>query len=91
MFPLLDLDDDAIVAAQCSTDPRSLSSATMTCRRLRRLADATWAKLDKNIATDKREGGNTPRERVLSSFVVHERGEWVPVLREWLKGGPSIT
>ena len=49
----------------------------MTCRRLRRLADATWSELDKNVDADKREGGNSPRERVLSSFVVHELAEWV--------------
>ena len=71
MFPLFDLDDDAIVAALGFDDPRSLCSATMVCRRLRRLADAAWTELDRNLEANKREGGNTPRERVLSSFVVH--------------------
>ena len=77
MFPLLDLDDDVIVAALGFSDPGSLCSATMTCRRLRRLADATWSELDKNVDADKREDGISPRERVLSSFVVHELAEWV--------------
>jgi len=77
MFPLLDLDDDVIVAALGFSDPRSLCSTTMVCRRLRRLADTTWAELDKNIDANKREGGDTPRERVLSSFAVHELATWV--------------
>ena len=75
MSPLLDLDDDAIAATLSFTDPRSLCSTTMTCRRLRRLADATWTKLDNNLEPNKREGGNTPRERVLSSFIVHVEKE----------------
>ena len=66
----LDLDDDAIVAALGFSGPGSLCSATMTCRRLRRLADATWPELDKNIDADKLEGGDSPRERVLSSFII---------------------
>ena len=71
MFPLLDLDDDAIVATLGFSDPRSLCSVTMTCRRLRRLADAAWVELDRELDPNQREGGNTPRERVLSSFMVH--------------------
>jgi len=75
MFPLLDLDDDVIAATLGFTDPPSLCSATMTCRRLRRLADAAWPDLDKSLAPNKREGGSTPRERVLSSFIVHVEKE----------------
>ena len=71
MFPLLDLDDDVIAATLGFADPRSLCSATMTCRRLRRLADAAWVELDRELDPNQREGGNTPRERVLSSFMVH--------------------
>ena len=78
MFPLLDLDDDAIKVALGFSDPRSLSSTTMTCRRLRHLSDAAWNELDKHIEQNKCEGGDTPRERVLSSFVVHGGG------RSWL-------
>ena len=77
MSPLLDLDDDAIAATLSFTDPRSLCSTTMTCRRLRRLADAAWPELDKHLESNKREGGNTPRERVLSSFVVHSNKEMI--------------
>ena len=75
MFPLLDLDDDAIVAALGFSDPRSLCLVTMACRRLRRLADAAWLDLDKHLEQNRREGGSTPRERVLSSFVVHSDKE----------------
>ena len=71
MFPLLDLDDDVIAATLGFADPRSLCSAIMTCRRLRRLADAAWVELDRELDPNQREGGNTPRERVLSSFMVH--------------------
>ena len=77
MFPLLDLDDDALAATLGFSDPRTLCSATMTCRRLRILADAAWVVLDKHIPSEKWEGGTTPRERVLSSFVVHERKRWL--------------
>ena len=94
MFPLLDLDDDAIAATLGFTDPRSLCSATMTCRRLRRLADATWVELDRNLAPNKRKGGSTPRERVLSSFIVHvgkERisGEVITRKRDWEQITPT--
>ena len=77
MFPLLDLDDDALAATLGFTDPRTLCATTMTCRRLRILADAAWVVLDKHIPNDRREGGGTPRERVLSSFVVHQRKSWL--------------
>ena len=75
MLPLLDLDDDVIAATLGFADPRSLCSATMVSRRLRRLADAAWVELDKNLEPNQREGGNTPRERVLSSFIVHSDKE----------------
>ena len=77
MSPLLDLDDDAITTTLGFSDPRTLCAITMTCRRLRVLADAAWVVLEKHIPNDTREGGNTPRERVLSSFVVHERKRWL--------------
>ena len=70
MSTLLDLDDDAIAATLAFSDPRLLCSTTMVCRRLRRLADEAWTKLDKNLEPNRREGGNTPRERVLSSFII---------------------
>ena len=75
MLPLLDLDDDVIAATLGFADPRSLCSATMTCRRLCRLADAAWLDLDKHLEQNRREGGSTSRERVLSSFVVHSDKE----------------
>ena len=49
----------------------------MTCRRLRILADGAWPELDKKIPEDERAGGFTPREKVLSSFVVHQRKSWM--------------
>lgn len=77
MFPLFDLDDKTMVSMLGFSDPHSLCLATMTCRRIRRLTDAAWTKLEKNIPADKREEGRTPRKRVLSSYVVHERSSWV--------------
>ena len=70
MSTLLDLDDDAIAATLAFSDPRLLCSTTMVCRRLRRLADEAWTKLDRNLEPNRREGGNTTRERVLSSYIV---------------------
>ena len=72
MFPLLDLDDDALAATLGFSDPRTLCAITMACRRLRILADGAWAVLDKRIPEDERAGGSTPREKVLSAFVVHK-------------------
>jgi hypothetical protein len=77
MFHILDLDDDAIAAALGFTDPRTLCSITMTCRRLRALADSTWSVLDKHISNDKRAGGSTPRERVLGSFLRCQKDKWL--------------
>lgn len=77
MFPLLDLDDDALAATLGFSDPRTLCAITMACRRLRILADGAWAVLNRNLPEDLREGGTTFRERVLSSFVVHERKSWI--------------
>ena len=84
MFPLLDLedDDDAIDTTLGFSDPCTLCSISMTCRKLRRLANAAWGELEKNIPPCKREGGRTPRERVLSSYVVHERSSWVAHLAQ---------
>ena len=82
MFPLLDLDDDAIVTTLGFCNPRTLCSISMNCRQLRRLANAAWEKLEKNIPACKREGGRTPRERVLSSHVVHERSSWLANLAQ---------
>jgi len=77
VFPLLDLDDDAIVAALGFNDACSLARAELTCRRIRRLADAAWKTLDKEIAADEWNGGDTPRERVLSSYALHGRRGWL--------------
>ena len=70
MFPLLDLDDDALVATLGFSDPRTLCAATMNCRRLRTLADAAWAILDKGLhLQEKYPDHYTPRERVLDHFL----------------------
>lgn len=81
MFHLFDaLEDDSIIVALGFSDPRSLCSTTMACRRLRHLGDATWKELDKRIRQNKRKGGETSRERVLSSLVVHGCRRW----KHWL-------
>ena len=91
MARLLDLNDDAITAYLSFTDPPSLSTATMTCRRMRRLADAAWEELDKEIDDQKREGGDTPRERVLSSFAVHkDRERMANIARQVERYGSNI-
>lgn len=94
MFPLFDLDDDAINATLDFSDPRTLCSISMTCRQLRRLTSAAWEKLEKNIPACKREGGRTPRERVLSSYIIHERSSWLADLAQdvgWKNTGGRIN
>ena len=70
MFPLLDLDDDVLVAVLGFSDPRTLCATIMTCRRLRVLADGAWAILDKALDLQKEYADHyTPRERVLDYFL----------------------
>ena len=66
------LDDDSKVAILSFADPFSLTSYEATSRHSRRLVKLAWNVHDKNLTKSQKEGGTSPRQRVLSSFAVHK-------------------
>lgn len=78
MFSLLTLDDDSIALALGFGDAFFLSTISMTCRRLCRLADLAWADVERTLPSSlKSERGSTPRRRMLSAILVSSRWDWM--------------
>ena len=63
------LSDDTVVTILSFSDPFSLASFEATSRRSHRLVQSAWIVQDEKVK--KREGGSTPRQRVISSFAIH--------------------
>lgn len=64
------LDKDCLLAVLKFADPFSLTSFEITSKHAQQLVQSTWVVQARNLG-EREEGGGTPRQRVISSFAVH--------------------